>query len=101
MASTIAQLHSLSGYASGGLIKGGQSLINDDTLIYAHAGEMVLNQSQQSRLFNLLNGTYSTGSNNGVSGGSVEFKIRGTELYGVLKNYGSTQSLVGRQIGIK
>jgi hypothetical protein len=62
---------------------------------------MVLNQGQQSRLFNLLNGQYSSNSNNGVSGGSVEFKIRGQELYGVLKNYSKVQSLIGKNTGIK
>lgn len=101
VASVIAQIHSLSGYAEGGVIKGAGSTIHDDTLIYAHTGEMVLNQGQQSRLFNLLNGQYSSNSNNGVSGGSVEFKIRGTELYGVLKNYSKVQSLIGKNTGIK
>ena len=101
VASVIAQIHSLSGYAEGGVIKGAGSTIHDDTLIYAHTGEMVLNQGQQSRLFNLLNGQYSTNSNNGVSGGSVEFKIRGQELYGVLKNYSKIQSLIGKNTGIK
>lgn len=43
VASVISQIHSLSGYAEGGLIKGNGSLIKDDTLIMAHTGEMVLN----------------------------------------------------------
>lgn len=100
VASVISQIHSLSGYAEGGLIKGNGSLIKDDTLIMAHTGEMVLNQGQQSRLFNLLNGQYST---NNVSAGSgqVEFVLRGADLYGTLKNYGKIQSSVGRNIGIK
>lgn len=101
IASVIAQIHSLSGYAEGGIIKGVGSTVKDDTLIMAHTGEMVLNQSQQSRLFNLLNGTYSTNSNNSVGSGQVEFKIRGTELYGVLKNYSKVQSLIGKNTGIK
>ena len=101
IASVIAQIHSLSGYAEGGIIKGVGSTVKDDTLIMAHTGEMVLNQSQQSRLFNLLNGTYSTNSNNSVGSGQVEFKIRGTELYGVLKNYSKVQSLIGKKTGIK
>ena len=67
----------------------------------AHTGEMVLNQSQQARLFNLLNGTYSASNNSVAGGGYVEFKLRGSELYGVLKNYGNTQSLIGHTIGIK
>ncbi len=100
VASVISQIHSLSGYAEGGVISGGNSLINDDTLIMAHRGEMVLNDDQQGRLFRILNGSFATANNSGASG-QVEFVVRGSELYGVLKNYGKLQSSVGRNIGIK
>lgn len=66
----------------------------------AHTGEMVLNQGQQSRLFNLLSGQYSS-TNNVSAGSQVEFVLRGADLYGTLKNYGKIQSSVGRNIGIK
>ena len=54
----------------------------------AHTGEMVLNQGQQSRLFNLLNGQYSSTANNSAGSGQVEFVLRGADLYGSMKNYG-------------
>jgi hypothetical protein len=101
VASVISQIHSLSGFAEGGIIKGNGSAIKDDTLIMAHAGEMVLNQAQQSRLFNMLNGQYSSTNNVSASSGQVEFVLRGADLYGTLKNYGKIQSSVGHHIGIK
>ena len=45
---------------------------------------MILNGSQQKRLFNLLDGSESMTSSTG--GGQVEFKIRGTELIGCINN---------------
>jgi hypothetical protein len=52
---------------------------------------MILNNTQQRNLFNLLN-------ENGASGGSasskVEFKIKGNELVGVLNNYNKRISKV-------
>jgi len=60
---------------------------------------MVLNSYQQNHLWKIISGEESAGAI-AASGGQVEFKIRGTELYGVLKNYNKLQKKVGRDIGI-
>lgn len=74
---------SLPKFASGGIVQG-NSTMGDHNLARVNAGEMILNKQQQATLFNLLNG-----SNSGVLGKSpnVEFKIKGSELVGVLKNH--------------
>jgi len=99
VASVISQIHSLSGYAEGGIVGGGNSLINDDTLIMAHRGEMVLNEDQQGRLFRILNGSFATANNSGASG-QVEFILRGADLYGSMKNYSKIQKSSGHKISI-
>lgn len=87
----IALIGSISGkFATGGIVGGG-SYTGDTTLIRANAGEAVLNQRQQSHLFNILNGQ---SSNETISGGQVEFKIRGNELVGVLNNYSKKHNKV-------
>lgn len=78
VASVIGQLSS---YSTGGIIEG-NSTHGDQILARVNAGEMILNPRQQSNLFDMLN--------NGVSNSSpssVEFKIRGDVLYGVLHNF--------------
>lgn len=78
----IAQIKSMtSGYASGGIIPG-NSYHGDQMYVRANAGEMILTQGQQSRLFRLLDG----GAYNGGAG-QVEFVINGSQLKGVLNNY--------------
>lgn len=79
VAGVIAQIHSLSGYASGGII-GGNSYTGDKVLARVNSGEMILNPSQQANLFNMINGGVSTG-------GEVKFRIDGSTLVGVLNNY--------------
>lgn len=78
VASVIGQLSS---YSTGGIIEG-NSTHGDQILARVNAGEMILNPRQQSNLFDMLN---SGVSNSGPS--SVEFKIRGDVLYGVLHNF--------------
>jgi hypothetical protein len=78
----IAQIKSLSsGYASGGIIQG-NSYHGDQMYVRANAGEMILTQGQQSRLFRMLDGGVYNG---GV--GQVEFVISGSQLKGVLNNF--------------
>ena len=79
VASVIGQIHSLSGYAEGGII-GGNSYTGDKVLARVNSGEMILNPSQQANLFNMINGGVSTG-------GEVKFRIEGSTLIGVLNNY--------------
>lgn len=75
---------SLNSYASGGII-GGQTSIGDLNLARVNSGEMILNGTQQKKLFNLLN------SNGGVTGSTgtttTTVKIKGSDIYLALKNY--------------
>lgn len=66
-------------FETGGII-GGSSFTGDNILARVNSGEMILNQTQQANLFGMLNGKSNIG-------GQVEFKIDGTTLTGVLKNY--------------
>ena len=75
------------GFADGGII-GGNSFHGDRMLARVNAGEMILNQKQQANLFNMLN----SGASN--AGGTVEFKISGSQLKGVLNNYNSKMNKV-------
>ena len=78
----IAQIKSItSGYASGGIISG-NSYHGDQMYVRANAGEMILTQGQQSRLFRMLDGGV-----NPNAGGQVEFVIQGSQLKGVLNNF--------------
>lgn len=98
VASVIAQIHSLSGYAQGGIVSGG-SYVGDRQLIRVNSGEAVLTQSDTNRFMRLLDGQPYT--NQASVSGQVEFKVRGTELYGVLKNYSKQQAAIGVHTGIK
>lgn len=93
VASVIAQIHSLSGYAQGGVVSGG-SYVGDTQIIRVNSGEAVLTQSDQSRFLRLLDG--GTVANTGGTLQAVEFKLRGSDIYGVLKNYTGIQSQAGR-----
>jgi len=85
LAAMISQLHSITGYASGGIVSGGRS-VGDKNLVRINSGEMVLNKGQQGRLWNMINGN-STIGNNSVTNGQVQFKIRGADLVGSINNY--------------
>lgn len=86
LASIIASIKSAQGgsYADGGIVSG-TAYHGDTVLARLNSGEVVLNKSQQSKLFNLIN---NGGGTNAVIG-QVEFKIAGSTLKGVLRNYDS------------
>lgn len=84
-----------SGYANGGII-GGSMMHGDNMLARVNSGEMILNGNQQSNLFNMIND-----GNNGGLAGNVHFVLRGADLYGSMKNFSKTKSLVGKNTGIK
>lgn len=81
MAMVMGTLASAKGFATGGIV-GGNSTHGDKVLARVNSGEMILNQSQQANLFRMLNGDGLVGNQN-----NVEFKIRGTDLVGVIENY--------------
>ena len=65
-------------FAYGGIV-GGNSFTGDRLVANVNSGEMILNKTQQARLFKLANG-------GAVGGNQVEFHISGTELVGVIDN---------------
>ena len=83
-AAILAAFATVPKFADGGIVQG-SSTIGDHNIARVNAGEMILNKQQQATLFGMLNG-----SNSGAMGrnSNVEFKIRGSELVGVLNNYG-------------
>jgi len=74
-------------FADGGIIGGSGAFHGDSMLARVNAGEMILNPMQQSNLFRALD---SGGATGGMK--NVEFKISGSTLKGVLKNYDSKMS---------
>lgn len=95
---TFASIFSTVGaFASGGIIQGA-STHGDQLLARVNAGEMILNGSQQARLFNLLDGAGAVG---GAGMGQVSFKIKGSDLYGSLSNYSKVKAKSGLKTGIK
>lgn len=89
MASMIAQIHSATGYAEGGIVQGSTTM-GDKIVTRLNAGEMVLNQRQQTNLFNALDNGLDTNNENNYSVATV--KVRGSDLYLALKNYGKTSN---------
>lgn len=87
VATTISTLQS---FSTGGIIQGGQ-IAGDQMLARVNAGEMILNGSQQKNLFNLLD---SGGALAGSGNGNVEFRISGSTLKGVLRNYDSKMNKI-------
>lgn len=85
LAAMISQLHSITGYASGGIVSGGKT-VGDKNLVRINSGEMVLNKGQQGRLWNMINSNSTIGNQPNTTG-QVEFKLRGADLYGSFKNY--------------
>lgn len=91
LASIIASIkNAASGnFAEGGIV-GGSSLVGDRLIARVNSGEMILNGRQQKNLFDLLD----NGGSTTVSGGQVEFKISGSNLKGVLRNYDNKMSKI-------
>lgn len=80
----------IKGFSAGGII-GGASTHGDMQLARVNSGEMILNNSQQARLFELLDGGASM---IGYGSRKVEFKISGQNLVGTLRNYNNKMSKV-------
>lgn len=95
MAAIIGMLSTVQGYATGGVV-GGNSYTGDKILARLNSGELILNTAQQDALYKELNTPYVIDNqdfDNNI-GGQVEFKIKGTELVGVLNNYNKKSSRI-------
>ena len=99
-AGVAAVIAALSAFATGGIVggSGASTTMGDNTLIRVNRGEMVLNNRQQARLFKMLDGGLSL--NTTSNGGTVDFRISGSNLYGSLKNYSSMAKKHGKITGI-
>ena len=93
--STFAQIGSIVGaFADGGIVGG--SLHGDKVLARLNGGEMVLNKTQQSKLFHSIeSGRF--GSDN-TAPSTITWKIKGSDLYGTLHNYKSIKIKQGKNI---
>lgn len=94
--STFASIKSTVGsYADGGIVASG-NLHGDKVLARLNGGEMVLNQTQQAKLFRTIE--QGNLSNNTETVSQVKWKIKGSDLYGALSNYKSIKSKQGKKI---
>ena len=78
MVSTIEAIHSATGYAEGGIVKG-TTYSNDKIPSMLNAGEVVLSRAQSANLASQLQGV-------GLSGMRLEASVSGTQLRFVLNN---------------
>ena len=78
MATTISTIHSLTGYAQGGIVDG-NSYSGDNIPIMANAGEVVLTKAMQANLANQLEG--------GGMSGLGPSRISGEQIYITLNRY--------------
>ena len=82
----------LSSFAEGGIF-GGSTTTGDYNIARVNKGEMILNGTQQKRLFSIINhGTNQTTSKNGTD--EVKFVIKGRNLVGVSNNYSKRRSRI-------
>lgn len=83
-------ISTIQGFSNGGII-GGATTSGDMQLARVNSGEMILNNTQQARLFDLLDGGAAMIGN---TQGKVDFRISGQALVGTLKNYNTKMSKV-------
>lgn len=95
--STFANIMSAVGaFADGGIVGGG-NLHGDKVLARLNGGEMVLNRTQQAKLFRTIE-SGNIGNQSASSVSQVKWKIKGSDLYGALTNYKSIKSKQGKRI---
>lgn len=82
IASVLAALANIPKYATGGIV-GGSSFFGDHMIARVNSGEMILNQSQQGKLFNMINN--GGGSNHITVDG--EARVSGKAMYITIRNY--------------
>jgi len=88
IAAVMGAVSSAKGFATGGIV-GGNSFTGDKILAHVNSGEMVITQGQQAKLWNFINGDSILGNEN-----NIQFKIRGTDLIGVIENYSKKHNRV-------
>nr|DAY34665.1 MAG TPA: minor tail protein [Caudoviricetes sp.] len=88
IASIVSVFSSLPKFADGGIIQG--KSFGDYNLARVNGGEMILNSTQQGRLWNTIQ--QGTTSSSAPISGAVKFHIEGKQLVGVLNNYNSSKS---------
>lgn len=93
IAAVVAAFAMISSFADGGII-GGNTTLGDMNIARVNKGEMILNGTQQKRLFSILDGSVSASPNN-ITSGNVKFEIKGSTLVGVLKNHNSKMNKIG------
>ena len=79
-----AYISSKNKFAYGGIV-GGNSYTGDHILAGLNSGEMVINKRQQANLWKMLNSSYAERTSGAVAG-DVRFRLKGTELIGVIEN---------------
>lgn len=88
VSSILALFASFPKFANGGIIQG--KSFGDYNLARVNGGEMILNSTQQGRLWNTIQQGHT--STNAPMNGNVTFRIEGKQLVGVLNNYNSSKS---------
>ena len=80
MATTVSTVHSLTGYAQGGMIEGNSysgdnigGMVDGSQLVGLNAGEVVLTKAMQGNLASQLQG-------NGINGINLSGRIKGTDI---------------------
>lgn len=96
MAAVHASALGLQALAGGGIVQG-STTIGDRVIARLNAGEMVLNQRQQSRLFDLID--HGNVYGDGISTSTV--RVKGSDLYLALKNYQKIKGKSGVTTGIQ
>lgn len=82
---TFATIASIVGsFAEGGIIQG-NNYSGDHLLARVNAGEMIINNKDQKRLWDFIHGKNNLQGDNAITVGNV--RIKGSDLYVALKNY--------------
>lgn len=86
----ISQMKSIKSQAFeyGGVV-GGNSWHGDNLSVRVNSGEMIINKSQQKKLWDTINGNSSEAGNP-----EITFKLRGSDIYGSLKNYNTKRGKI-------
>lgn len=82
IASVLAALATIPKFADGGIV-GGSSFLGDNMIARVNSGEMILNQSQQGKLFDMIN---NGGSSNHITVDG-EARVSGKAMYITIRNY--------------